>query len=447
MTTLKERLEAIDTYPFHMPGHKRNEELFKNPLFKQDFTEIKGTDDLHHPEEILKARMERAAEIYGTEKTYFLINGSTCGLLAAVSAHAAIGDTILMARNCHRSVYNAVFLRNLRPVYICPPVTYQGISGGIDPKEVEAALEKTGAKIFVMVSPTYEGIVSDVEAISKVCHRHNCLLIADEAHGAHFGFSDNFPKSALKSGADVVIQSLHKTLPSLTQTALLHICSNRADRYEIEKYLSIYQSSSPSYILLSAIDECIEYMTEERGKAAMECYYSLLMSFREENRGCIMGDNIKNRGGVYDTDPSKIVIWGGKEAAAALRAAELEPEMENLFYTLALTSIGDRAEGFKRLSKALSGLEPVNIRLKFMPVNAPKLRLTPYEAGLKKGEAVFLGESTGRIAQAAAYIYPPGIPIINFGEEITEQTIDLLNKYKEKGFAVRGITDKISCIQ
>ncbi|MCC8098209.1 MAG: aminotransferase class V-fold PLP-dependent enzyme, partial [Eubacterium sp.] len=266
MTTLKERLESISSYPFHMPGHKRNTELFKNDIFKYDFTEIEGTDDLHHPTEILKQCMDYAADVYGTKKTYFLVNGSTCGLLAAVSAHTDIGDTVLIARNCHKSVYNAVFLRNLRPVYISPPVTGEGISGGISPEEVEKALKAASAKAFVMVSPTYEGIVSDVKAISEVCRKYGCVLIVDEAHGAHFSFYGKFPKSTIESGADIVIQSLHKTLPSLTQTALLHICSERADRDKTEKYLSIYQSSSPSYILLSSIDSCIKYMAGKEGR-------------------------------------------------------------------------------------------------------------------------------------------------------------------------------------
>ncbi|MCD8090428.1 MAG: PLP-dependent transferase [Clostridiales bacterium] len=430
-----------------MPGHKRNFKLFKNQAFKLDFTEINGTDDLHHPTEILKERMELAAEIYGSKKTCYLINGSTCGLLAAVSACTKPGETLLMARNCHKSVYNAVFLRNLRPEYIYPPITSEGISGGISPGDVETALIKTGAKAFVMVSPTYEGIVSDIRAISGVCRKHGCVLIVDEAHGAHFGFYEGFPQSAVGLGADIVIQSLHKTLPSLTQTALLHICTDTADSAETERYLSIYQSSSPSYILLSSIDSCIEYMKNNEGKKAMESYFKLLTSFREKNRGQIMGREIIGSGNVFDADPSKIVIWGGRETAAALKAFDLEPEMENLFYTLVLTSIGDTREGFDRLSKAISGLPPKKTSPKFEKTFSSPLRLTPYEACLREGEELTLNESTGKISKTAAYIYPSGIPIINTGEEITPEAVSLIKQYKQKGFDVRGITDKINCIK
>ncbi|MCD8158331.1 MAG: aminotransferase class V-fold PLP-dependent enzyme [Clostridiales bacterium] len=447
MITLKERLESINTYPFHMPGHKRNTKFFKNDIFKYDFTEIEGIDDLHHPTEILKQRMDYASEVYGTKKTYFLINGSTCGLLAAISAHTNIGDNILVARNCHKSVYNALFLRNLKPVYVSPPITGEGISGGIAPKEVEEILKTTGAKVFVMVSPTYEGIVSDIKAISEVCHKYGCVLIVDEAHGAHFGFCGKFPKSAVSLGADIVIQSLHKTLPSLTQTALLHICSKRADICETERHLSIYQSSSPSYILLSSADSCIKYMSGKEGKSAAEVYFRRLSDFREENKGRIMGDEIKKGGNVFDTDPSKIIIWGGKKTSTALRMAGLEPEMENLFYTLAITSIGDTEEGFKKLGAAISALKPTNIKPEFEKAPPPKIKMTPYETGTAAGEQIPLNISAGRISKTAVYIYPPGISIINEGEEITPQIIDLITQYNEKGFAVRGITDKINCVK
>ncbi len=446
MTTLRERLESIDTYPFHMPGHKRNSSLFGNGCFKLDFTETDDTDDLHHPKEILKERMEYAAKIYGSKKTYFLVNGSTCGLLSAVSACTKSGGPLLMARNCHKSVYNAVFLRNLKPVYICPPVTGEGINGGISPDDVEKALQKTNAGAFVMVSPTYEGIVSDVRAISEVCHRHGCILIVDEAHGAHFGFSDEFPESAVSSGADIVIQSLHKTLPSLTQTALLHICSHRADTAEIERYLSIYQSSSPSYILLSSIDDCIEYMAGDKGKKVFSEYIDLLKKFREENKSRIMGREIVGSGNVFDIDISKIIIWGGREVRDSLNRAGLQPEMDSLFYSLALTSIGDTEEGFNRLSWAVSSLSPKKVKPVFITPPAPKIKLTPCEAHLQPGREIPLEESAGRISKAAVYVYPPGIPLINQGEEITESVINLINRYKNRGFDVKGAENKICCL-
>ncbi|MEE1516291.1 MAG: aminotransferase class V-fold PLP-dependent enzyme, partial [Lachnospiraceae bacterium] len=231
-----------DVYPFHMPGHKRNMPLFKS-AYDYDITEIEGFDNLHHARGILRESMDMAAGFYGTKKTYYLVNGSTCGLLSAISAVVEYGDKIIIARNCHKAVYNAVYMNNLKASYIYPkPVENTSILGGIHPKDVEKALEENpDAKAVVITSPTYEGVVSYVQAIAKVVHEKGIPLIADEAHGAHFSMSGYFPKSALECGADIVIQSVHKTLPSLTQTALLHICSDMVDESKVERYLSIYQ--------------------------------------------------------------------------------------------------------------------------------------------------------------------------------------------------------------
>lgn len=219
-----------DFYPFHMPGHKRQYRdpflsEFPNP-FSIDITEINGFDNLHHPEGILKDSMEWAAEIYGSDKTYYLVNGSSCGILSAISATVDSRGTILMSRNCHKSAFHGVFLNQLNAKYIYPQfISEMGLQGGILAEDVEGLLKKyPDIDAVLVVSPTYDGVVSDIKAIAQVVHRFGVPLIVDEAHGAHFSFGKNngFPVSALDLGADIVIQSLHKTLPSLTQTALLH---------------------------------------------------------------------------------------------------------------------------------------------------------------------------------------------------------------------------------
>lgn len=431
-------LENISSCPFHMPGHKR-----RRDLFDIDFTEIPETDDLHDPKGILKDCMDFAANVYKTKKTYFLINGSTCGILAAIGACVQREDKILIARNCHKSVYNAIYLNGLDPVYICPPILECGLNGSIDPTECESLIKKHRPKALVMVSPTYEGIVSDIGTISEICHKNDCILIVDEAHGAHFCFHRGFPVSAADCGADIVIQSLHKTLPSLTQTALLHICSDRTDTKNIQKYLSIFQSSSPSYVLMGSIDGCIRYMTSEKGRAAVENYYNTLIRFRKKAAPYILSEDIKDGGSCFDVDISKIIIHGGRDTADILRKNGIEPEMTELFYTIALSSVGDTEESFHRLLSALHNIkqpktppEPPGLS-----ITEPKIILTPYKASLLKTESVPLKSSIGRISAATAYIYPPGIPIINPGELITPEITEIIESYLSKGFSVTGITN------
>ena len=212
-----------------MPGHKRNRASSADDfLFERDITEISGFDNLHHAEGILKEAQEYAAQIYGTKKCFFSVNGSTAALLAAVSASVNKGGKILVARNCHKAVYHAIYLRELVPTYIYPQSDNDlGINGSISVSRVERYLEENPKIEAVLItSPTYDGVVSDVRKIAETAHKHGIPLIVDEAHGAHFRFSDYFPVSAADLGADVVIQSFHKTLPAMTQTAVLHLCSD-----------------------------------------------------------------------------------------------------------------------------------------------------------------------------------------------------------------------------
>ncbi|MCD7856146.1 MAG: aminotransferase class V-fold PLP-dependent enzyme [Clostridiales bacterium] len=432
---LIDRLKEIDSYPFHMPGHKRNTDLFRF-----DFTEIEATDDLHHPQGILKERMEKAAEIYGTLSTKFLVNGSTCGILAAVCALTKEGDSILIARNCHKSVYNAVLLKGLKPYYVCPKTDEKGICGGISPKEVEKALRENGAKLFVMVSPTYEGVVSDVKAISGVCKKFGCILVVDEAHGAHFSFYDKFPASAVKLGADVVIQSLHKTLPALTQTGLLHICSDRINQNEVFKYLSIFESSSPSYLLLSSADSCIDFMHSQKGQRLFDYYWAMLTDFRKKAKRYILDSDVIGKNHIFDLDPSRLVIFGGKEAAEAIREQNVELEMENVLYSVAISSVGDTQEGFDRLLKAFKAFEPLTEKsIKGdLGIIKPKIILSPKEAESRDSKRIPLKASVGRICNEAVYIYPPGVPAVNVGEEITAEVLELINAYTKRGLRVIG---------
>ena len=290
-----------DIYPFHMPGHKRRLTM-ANP-FDIDITEIEGFDNLHHASGILKEAQLQASKLYGSEYAYYLVNGSTCGILAAVSAAVSRGGKILVARNSHRAVYNAIYLRQLRPEYVYPQFTNSGIQGQVTASQIEKILEQDEEIEAVLVtSPTYDGVVSDIKKIADTVHSHKIPLIVDEAHGAHFGFHPSFPENATKLGADLVIMSTHKTLPAFTQTALLHLCSERVSRTAIERYLSIYETSSPSYLLMAGINRCM-CMIEKDGEFYFKEYDRNLKAFYQSVNG------LKNLHVITRKDFTKEEAW------------------------------------------------------------------------------------------------------------------------------------------
>ena len=456
-------------YPFHMPGHKRQTvtEYLKNP-YLEDITEITGFDNLHHAEGILKEAQEYAEKIFETDKSYFLINGSTAGILAAVSACTQRGGKILMARNCHKAAYHAVYLRNLRPVYLYPFWNETlGLNGGIYPEDVETELRThKDIQAVLVTSPTYDGVVSDIKRISNIVHKYGVPLIVDEAHGAHFPFHDFFPESALYSGGDIVIQSLHKTLPSLTQTALLHLQSELVSREKLETFLGIYQTSSPSYILMGSISACLRYL-EEQGKKSFDTFAVRVGKLRKRLKGLknlsLAGSDLTDRGGIFDLDLSKIVIfepgnpWAGAFLHKELREKYgLELEMEAPGYVLALTSVMDTEEGFERLGEALEDIdfrldqraggifrdwEEVSSFKKEKKEEHPRRIMTIAQAMENTMEERNLEDSKGKISGEFAYLYPPGIPLLVPGEEITEAFLKKASSWKSRGIHLQGLTD------
>jgi len=265
---LRENGEA-GRLPFHMPGHKRNTERFphlQHLSAAEDITEIDGFDNLHGAEGILAESMHSAAELWHSDRSFFLINGSSCGILAGIRALTKRGDTVIVSRNAHKSVYHAIELCGLRPVFLMPPWDGErGMFLSLPPAAVEDALIRyPEASLVILTSPTYEGVLSDVASIARIAHGHDASLLVDEAHGAHL-LGDPFPRGAVLSGADLAVQSLHKTLPALTQTAVLHVCGTRVDRARLEHQLAVFETSSPSYLLLASMDGCVRALRENTG--------------------------------------------------------------------------------------------------------------------------------------------------------------------------------------
>lgn len=483
-----------DAYPFHMPGHKRREIPdgipggFPDP-YGIDITEIDGFDNLHHAEGILKDAMETVAAIYGADRSWYLVNGSTCGILSAVFAATENGGKILTARNCHKAVYHAICLNRLEAEYLYPEeITEFGINGGIRAEDVRKALEKdamrcagnsgdvrgkiTKIQAVLITSPTYEGVVSDIRAIADAAHEYGIPLIVDEAHGAHLEYADqchSFPKSALEYGADIVIQSLHKTLPCFTQTAILHVKGKLVDQDRISRYLSMFQTSSPSYLFMAGMERCIRYMDGD-GRNEMIRYEKRLERFMERMEGLQVLEVLDREiCGKYRTvagwDPSKIVVstmraedFHGEELAETLRRKyHLEMEMTAPEYVIAMTSLMDTEEGFERLGTALLEIDGV-LRRRMesgrkekaasetpegleSKLSHPVRRMLICEAMDADTERTAFQDTVGKVSAEFVYLYPPGIPIIAPGEVFTDAIVEKIMAYKAAGLLVQGPAD------
>lgn len=508
-----------DAYPFHMPGHKRRLGQLNDP-FSFDITEIDGFDNLHHAEGILLEAEKRAARLYGAEETHFLVNGSTAGILSAIGAATTAGGRLLMMRASHKAAYHAVAAGGLTAHYLsglcggsAPHIRLVGGFGkrtssdgaepgrsqadGLteldcgqpaDPAEVERALaEDPRIQAVYITSPTYDGIVSDVRAIAEIAHRHGIPLIVDEAHGAHFGMHEIFPESSVKLGADLVIHSVHKTLPSLTQTALIHVQGKLVSRRRLREMLDICQTSSPSYVLMASIDQCIR-MLESQGRELFDrlaenlgWFYTAVADL--SSISCIVTD-----------DPSKILLRpAGHEAGElydALRQIwHLQPEMLSRSYVLMLSSIGDDEEGFRRLSEALHQIDrswstagsPPTVSKAALPEgdrrkpvgigeqealsavtgpeasremagsadrpaehargSFPEAVMTIRKAQDSAQERILLAASAGRVSGEYLYLYPPGIPLITPGERIPGDLPVRVRDLMAAGYAVEGADD------
>ena len=471
MTTLHKKLikySESDFYPFHMPGGKRNPELAGTGLpYSFDISEIEGFDDLHHSNGIIKDLEKRASKIYHSQETALLVNGSTSGLLSAIMACTNKGDKVLVGRNSHKSIYHGLFLNELNPVYLYSDYDKEwDFPLAIEPLKVEEALEENpDIKAVILTSPTFEGVVSDIKEIAEIVHRKKIPFILDEAHGAHFGFSDGFPKNANMLGADLVIHSVHKTLPALTQTALIHKNGNLVDWERVKFYLQIFQSSSPSYILMSSIDVCISILeNEESRRKYFEEYEERLEKARERLRSLSCLKLIETE----SFDSSKILISTKRTKKSGLwlyrellEKYHLQLEMTTGTTALAMTSISDTDEGVERLVSALEEMDEgfalrhtvsergkTNESEKSQTITweFPKLEqvLKPSEAlAIKEKESLKeslpFSECKNKISCEFVYLYPPGIPLIVPGEEINPGAIEILLEYERIGHKIKGV--------
>ncbi len=431
---LYDKLKNYNRIPFHMPGHKRNIKTLGIKLpYGLDITEVEGFDNLHSPNGILLELNNKINKLYNAKQSYALVNGSTVGILAAINSIVSEGDTVLMARNCHKSVYNAVEIAKAEVEYIMPDYDDFGIFRGITAAQVESGLNEN-IKLVIITSPTYEGVESEVDAICKTAHKRNIPVLIDAAHGAHL--FDRY------HNADVVIRGLHKTLPALTQCAAANLYGDLVEHKQFEIKLSMFETSSPSYVLLASIEKCIEFIDSKK----FDEYHTKLNNFYKINL-----NNLKVL--KYD-DIGKIVIFtgytsiSGYELADMLRDNNIEPEMAATDYVIALSSVCDSTENFNELKNVLTEIDSTLSVNDYNPntiSQLPKKKSNSFD--IKDIESTNLFDCIGKISAEYIWAYPPGIPIIVPGEIINKEIIDYIKNNKQTDFqsTYGQIPQKIYC--
>ena len=449
-----------DTVSFHMPGHKGSHlyrrfgyDKFLDRIMDFDITEIAGADNLFQTEGIIKGVQDHYAKLYDCKKSYILINGSSGGNIAAILASVNKGKKLIMARNCHKSVFNALTLGGIRPVYAYPKMIGEfGISGAVSPAEIERLVkENPEAEAVMITSPNYYGVCSDIGAIAEISHRYGKVLIVDEAHGAHLHFTDALPPSAIQSGADLVINSTHKTLASFTQSAALHYNSDLVDQYILEDKLQCIQSTSPSYILMTSMDIASDIL-EKHGHVLMEEWIHNLTEFYERV-GMIPG--VQTMGKMEGMDWTKINLSMGELGITGARLDRILLEDYNIYielftgdWIMAMTGIGNTKRDYERFAEALedisrktrgSGSEIHRTEHSAGSLIPPK-QAVMYEIPSTK-RRVRLADSEGMICAGSIIPYPPGIPLICPGERIEADAIAYVQAMRDMGEKVIGVNE------
>lgn len=444
---------AEDPVSFHMPGHKGAQlyrrfgyDNFLNNIMDCDITEIPGADNLFQREGILKETCDTYGKLYGVEHSYMLINGTSGGIIAAILAGVEEGGTLIMARNCHKSVFNALGLGGMQPAYIYPELIEEyGISGEVTPAEVERALtENPEAGAVILPSPNYYGICSDIRSIAEVVHKHGKILIVDQAHGAHLKWLGG-PECAEDAGADIVINSIHKTLGSFTQSAVLNLNSKLVDRYLLEDKLQAIQSTSPSYLLMTSLDINAKLLTEHRESLIGDWNRNLDFAYEELAKI----PDLRVVGGLDNLDRSKINLdttaWGitASELEEMLMEKSIYCELTTGNILMLMTGIGNKRSDFEKLLAALKEIR-AGLVVPEEPAAATAGRLPGRKEIFpipKKKKRVKLEEAAGLICAGSIIPYPPGIPLICPGEKMETADLEYVAQLRKNGEKVIGINE------
>lgn len=451
---------------FHTPGHKHGRGIYAplrrflgRRVFAVDLTLLEEVDSLHEPRSVIKEAQRLAAQAFGADYTYFLVNGTSVGNQAMVWASLREGEKIVVPRNVHRSILGGLILTGARPVYVTPPVLNDwGIYGNISPEQVLEALKANpGCGAVLVTHPTYYGQVSDLQRVVGVAHRSGAVCLVDEAHGPHFSFHEALPPSAMKSGADLAAQSTHKILGAMTQASMLHLKGGRVDRARVKMGLQLLQSTSPSYVLLASLDVARLQMAVAGRRLLDRVINMARETTRSLNRipgiWCF-GPGHCGGAGAHAFDETRIMMhvnWpvSGFEVAHRLRDEfKLQPEMADAQNVLFLVGQGNTWGELKRLVSAVRRLERRyrGVVAKRPPLQLPALEparvvLTPREAILGRTRRVALAEAVGEVCAELLCPYPPGVPVLAPGELVTKEVLDYLGGFLRAGGHVNGQAD------
>ncbi|MDU5912748.1 MAG: aminotransferase class V-fold PLP-dependent enzyme [Anaerococcus vaginalis] len=432
---LNEKLDLYikeDYYPFAMPGHKRNKKFLNKKIsYDRDITEIRDFDNLNNPKSLFKNMEKKLAKIYDANDFIISTNGSTCGILATLRALTKNNKKILVQRNSHKSVFNAIEVFDLDPDYIKVKIDENDMAYDIDYEDIKKKIEKNSYSLIFITSPSYEGYMIDLKKIQKIIGDKNIFLLLDMAHGSHTILSDyknNF-------SYDLAITSFHKNLSALTPSSGIIIKNKNIDKKEIRRNMAIFQTSSPSYIISGSIDDMVE---------------------KFPNFFDLWNDLVKNLNSLYQTklknlkfinsknkDISKILISckntniNGNDLADLLYKEKIEIEMASATYVILISSIFDTKEGFERLKNALIKIDK-KIKYKksdfsFEFVECQK-KYSISESFSKENHLEKIEKSQGKISAAYVYAYPPGIPLLIPGEIINQKIIDQIKYLDSMGF-------------
>ncbi len=461
-----------DPISLHVPGHKMGQgfnplgqEIFHS-ILKIDMTEINGLDDLHQPEGIIQEAEQRAAKLFQADYTFFLVNGSTVGNLAMVLSVCNPGDKIIVQRNVHKSVIHAMILARVKPIYVIPEMILElGIPGSVSFHHIKEALNKhPDAKAVFLMNPNYYGIGIDITDMVGYIHQYNIPVLIDEAHGAHFGFHSAFPLSSLQMGADMVVQSTHKTLSAMTMGSMLHVKDRLIDVERVRLFLSMLQSSSPSYPIMASLDLARHWIEKEK-EALWEKALDLVEWLHDETEGFSILQLNHSLNERYYIDPLKITIHSlysqitGFYIQKQLEAEGLYTELSDLTNTLAVITMGTKKEDIIRLIKGLRNMEKNAKQLLQLKSITKKKTIKEdqidYEylfkgkesiislEGIlyKKKKTVSIKDAINHVSAEMVIPYPPGVPIIQLGERITKDAVEYIVELKRNGARFQGVTD------
>ena len=455
--------------PFYTPGHKRGAgispiltDLLGKEVFRADLTELAELDHLFTPESAILAAQELAAVAFGAEKTWFLVNGSTCGIEAAILATCGMNDKIILPRNVHSSVISGLILSGAIPTFINPEYDQDlDFAHSITPEAVKTALAKyPDAKAVLTVYPTYYGVCGDLSAIAQITHQHHIPLIVDEAHGAHFSFHPHLPTSALAAGADLTIQSIHKTLGAMTQASMLHIQGNRIDIDRLNKSLQLVQSTSPSFILLASLDAARQQMAIN-GEWLMSQTLQLAEAARSQISQ-IPGLSVLEipptplfKGGFVDLDQTRLTINISELGLTGFEAEEILNEMgvtsefsslQNITFIISLGNIWTDIDALVQGLKNLTRIPQLTSQYKLCKYTndamiSLNMCISPREAFFANSEILPLEKTEERICAEIICPYPPGIPVLMPGEIITKSALEYLLQIQSLGGFITGCMD------